>query len=174
MLKNPLSKIVKTAIAIGERRLEKTDSPILRRALLFFIASGEKIILALLDDDKDNAKQLQGIVKAQAAEGVNIAAQFATDRLLSLKDKKLAEAMLQYLGGTEEIFKALLDDNPNNEAQIIEIWNRRKAAIIGDGVDILSDRLADLIRKKVKDPILANFIIEMVQSLDDLVKEPLT
>lgn len=172
MLKNLLSKIVRAAIAIGERKLQKTNNPTLKRALLFFIGSGEKIILALLDDDKDNATQLQGIVKAQAVEGVTIASQFGAERIRLFKDQKLANAMMQYLGGTEEMFKALLDENPDNEAQILEIWNRRKMAIIGDGVDIATDRLADLIRKKVGDPILANFIIEIVQSLDDLVKEP--
>lgn len=171
MLKNLLSKIVKAAITIGERRLSKTDNPTLRRALLFFIGSGEKIILALLDDDKDNATQLQSIVKAQAVEAVNIAALFAAERIRLFKDPKLATAMMQYLGGTEEVFKALLDENPDNEAQILEIWQRRKAAIIGDGVDILTDRLADLIRKKVGDPVLAAIIIEVLQSLDDLVKE---
>lgn len=173
MLKNLLSKIVKAAITIGERRLAKTDNPTLRRALLFFIASGEKIILALLDAEKDNATQLQGIVKGQAVEGVNIASMFAADRIRLFKDPKLASAMMQYLGGTEEVFKALLDENPDNEAQILEIWQRRKA-IIGDGVDILTDRLAELIRKKVGDPVLAAIIIEVLQSLDDLVKEPLT
>lgn len=172
MLKNLLSKIVKAAVTIGERKLSKTDKPILRRALLFFIGGGEKVILALLDDDKDNARQLEGIVKSQAVEGVNIATEFGRERVLLFSDKKLAAALMQYSAGTEEVFKALLDENPDNEAQIVEIWNRRKMAIIGDGVDILTDRLAAKIREKVKDPILAGIIIEVLQELDNVVKSP--
>lgn len=174
MLKNLLSKLVKAAVTIGERKLHKTNNPTLKRALLFFINSGEKVILALLDDDKDNAGQLQGIVKGQAVEGVNIATQFGADRIRLFKDAKLANALMQYLGGTEEVFKALLDENPDNEAQILEIWNRRKLAILGDGVDILTDRLAALIREKIKDPILSTIIIEVLQELDNVVKAPAT
>lgn len=172
MLKNLLSKIVKAAVTIGERKLAKTDKPILRRALLFFIGGGEKVILALLDDDKDNAKQLETIVKMEAVEGVNIAAEFGRERVLLFRDRKLANAIMQYIGGTEEVFKALLDENPENEAQIVDIWNRRKMAIIGDGVDIVTDRLAAVIREKIKDPILASIIIELLQEVDNVVKSP--
>ena len=172
MLKNLLSKIVKAAISIGERKLQRTDNAILRRALLFFISGGEKIILALLDDDKNNAAQLQGIVKGQAIEGVSIAGEFARERTLLFKDKKLSAAILQYIAGTEEVFKALLDENPDNEGQILGIWQRRKTAIIGDGVDILTDQLAELIRKKVNDPAIADIIISLLQGVDDFVKDP--
>lgn len=172
MLKNLLSKIVAAAIAIGERRLQKTENALLKRALLFFIDSGKKVILALLDDDKDNNAQLHQIVKLQAVQGVNIASEFGRERVLLFQDKKLAAAIIQFIGGTEEMFKSLLDENPDNEAQIVEIWKRRKLLLLGDGMDILTDKLADLIRKKVGDPILAGIIIEILQSLDDLVKEP--
>lgn len=172
MLKKLLSKIVKAAVTIGERRLEKTSNVLLKRALIFFIQSGEKVILSLLDDDSNNTAQLQLIVKNQAIEGVTIAGEFARERTLLFRDKKLANTILQYIAGTEEVFKALLDENPNNEAQIIEIWNRRKMGILGDGLDILTDKLAEIIRQKINDPILAEIIIELLKEVDSFVKQP--
>lgn len=172
MLKNLLAKIVKAAITIGERQLDKIGNPLLKRLALIFIGAGEDVILALLDNDSNNEKQLLEVLHKNAAQVIKVGGELGREKLGKLNDRKLAEGIILYLNGVEEVMAALVDENPNNEAQIREIWERRKLALLGDTVDIATDKLADLIRKKVKDPILANIIIDVLQSVDDLVKQP--
>lgn len=172
MLKKLLSSIVKAAITAGERQLNKITNALLKQLVLLFIGTGEKILLALLDDDKNNEKQLLQVVKESTAQIISVGSNLGRDKLNAFKDAKLATAIGQYLNGTEEVLKALVDDNQDNEGQIREIWQRRKLAILGDSLDVVTDQLATAIRKKIKDPIMANVIIELLQSLDDLVKSP--
>lgn len=171
MLKNLLAKIIKAAITAGERKLDKIGNTLLRRIVLFFVGAAEAILLALLDDDKDNEAQIARIAKEQLTGLVGQGAQLGKERIGKFKDPKLANAISEYIDGTEEVLKALLDENPDNEAQVLAIWQRRKKAFFGDGLDIATDHLAERIRAKIKDPILAGVIIEVLQSLDDLVKE---
>lgn len=172
MLKKLLSKIVKAAITIGERRLDTIGNPLLKRLALIFIAAGEAVILALLDSDQNNEAQLIAVLHSNAASVIKIGGDLGRSKLSQLKDTKLSEGITLYLNGVEEVLSALVDSNPDNEAQIKEIWQRRKLAMLEDSVDIATDKLSALIRKHIKDQVIANLVIEVVQSLDDLVKQP--
>lgn len=172
MLKQFLSKIIKVAVTAGERRLSNATNPLVKRMVLFFVSSGEAVLLALLDDDKDNNAQLLAITRARSVEAITIGSELGREKVLAFKDVKLANAIVAYLAGVEEVLKSLLDADPNNEAQVLAIWERRKLALLGDSLDIVTDKLAEKIRLRIKDPILAGIIIEMLQSLDELVKEP--
>ena len=92
--------------------------------------------------------------------------------LLTIKDVALANQIVHLLDAAEEVLKALIDDNPDNEAQLKAIWERRKGTLLAEGVDLATDKISDLIRQKVKDPVLANIIIDILQNLDGLVKVP--
>jgi hypothetical protein len=172
MLKKFLSSIIKVAVTAGERRLSTATNPLVKRMVLFFVASGEAVLLALLDENKDNNAQLMAITRSRTVEAITLGSELGREKITAFKDVKLANAIIQYLAGVEEVLKALVDEDPNNEAQVLAIWERRKLALLGDSLDVVTDRLADKIRERIKDPILAGIIIEMLQSLDDLVKAP--
>lgn len=165
-------KVIKAAVTAGERRLANITNPLVKKLVMFFVASGEAVLLALLDDVKDNNAQLLAIARGRTLEAITLGSELGREKILTFKDVTLANAIVAYLAGVEEVLKALVDDDPNNEAQVREIWERRKNALLGASIDIVTDKLADKIRERIKDPILAGIIIEMLQSLDELVKQP--
>lgn len=172
MLKKLFSSIVKTASTIGSQKLNelKNFSPLLNRLANILILAGRDIIMALLDKDKDNAAQLQKILKVHTNSIITEGAELGKEKLLSFHDIKLATAAVIYLDGAEELLKSLIDDNPDNEGQARAIIDRYKERVLAPTVDIATDKIADLIRAKVNDPIIANLVIEVLQSLDELVK----
>jgi len=174
MLKQLLSKIIKAAVTVGERRLKTISNPLIQKLVFFFIGAGEDVLLALLDNEPNNNAQILAIAKKNAVLAINLGAELGRDKVGGFKDIKLSHAIIEYLNGIEEVLKALIDENPDNEGQVLEIWRRRKIALIGDSLDIVTDRLAEKIRQKIKDPIMAGVIIELLQSLDSLVNEPAT
>lgn len=165
-------KVIKAAVTAGERRLANITNPLVKKLVMFFVASGEAVLLALLDDVKNNNAQLLAIARSRTLEAITLGSELGREKILTFKDVTLANAIVAYLAGVEEVLKALVDDDPNNEAQVREIWERRKNALLGASIDIVTDKLADKIRERIKDPILAGIIIEMLQSLDELVKQP--
>ena len=170
MLKKLLQSIIKGAVRIGERKLENIKNALLSRLALLFIGAGEEIALALLDDDKNNEAQLAAIIRRNTAVAIQKGSEIGREKLLALKDVQLATAIVAYLNGAEEMLTALVDENPDNEAQIKDIWQRRRRELLGETLDIATDKLAELVKAKIKDPILAGIVIEILQSLDELVK----
>ncbi len=172
MLKKFLSSIVKVASAAGRKRLATLKNPLLVRFVPISITTSEETLLALLDGDDANEAQVLGIVRRQTVRLIEEGAEIGKEKLLTFNDLQLANAIIAYLNGGMEVLKALLDANPNNEAQILEIWKRRRKELAGETLDLVTDKLDEIIRKKIKDPTLANVVIEMLESLDLLVKEP--
>lgn len=170
MLKKLLVSIIKTAFKIGGKKLEGIKNVIYSRLAILFVSSGEKVTLALLDDDKDNEEQIKKIIQGATIGAIDSGTEIAREKLVTLKDKKLAAALMLYVNGSQEVLKALIDEDTDNESQLLEIWNRRKKELLGDGFDILTDKVADLVRDKIQDPELAGGIIEILASLDDVVK----
>lgn len=172
MLKKLLSNIVSTATRIGRRKLEKISNSLLARLVMIFINAGEDIMQALLDDDPNNEKQILDLVKKHARRVVAEGATIGREKLDNMQDKTLRSALIAYMDGAEDMLEALLDDNPDNETQLKALWEQRKKILLGETMDIATDKIAELIRKKITDPTLAELIISIVQSLDELVKEP--
>lgn len=170
MLKKFLSSIVKAATAAGRKRLENVKNPLLIRLLSVFVNGGEMVLLALLDENQENEQQLVEIAKRQSILLLEKGAELGREKLLAFKDVSLANAIVSYLNGVEEVLKVLLDDNHNNEAQVLEIWKRRRRELAGETLDLVTDTLAEQIRKKISDPTIAGLIIEMLQNLDLLMK----
>lgn len=170
MLKKFLSSVIKAAVAAGRKRLDTLKNPLLSRLMAVFVNGGEEVLLALLDDEKDNEAQMLEIAKRQSTNLLEKGVELGREKLLKFKDLQLANALVSYLNGTEEVLKALLDVDPNNEAQVLEIWKRRRQELAGETLDLVTDKLAEKIRQKIKDPTLAAIIIEMLQNLDLLVK----
>lgn len=172
MLKKLLSKIIGAAIKIGRKQLDKLKNNKLARLIEVFVNAGGDVMHVLLDNDDNNEKQLLELLKRHTQRIVAEGAGIGREKLAEMKDQSLAVALVGYLDGAEEVIGALLDEDPNNEAQLKLIWERRKKVLIGDGVDLATDKLSEIIRKKVKDPTLADIIIDILQGIDELVQSP--
>ena len=172
MLKKLLEVIISAAARIGQREVKKINSLLLSRLLPVQIKASEQILVALIDKDKDNDKQLVEILKRNFSLTLTEGTDLAKIELAKIKDEELRTALITYIDGLEEVLLALLDDNKENEQQLKVIWNKRKAQIIGSSIDIVTDKIADVVRKKVDDAEIAAIIISVIQSLDLFIKEP--
>lgn len=172
MLKKVLTGFVNAAVNIGRRQAEKIKNPLLLRLVLVIVNAGEDLIKVLLDEDKDNEAQLKDLAYKHAAVVIGEGAILGREKLAQLKDPTLAANLVLIVNGAEEVLKALVDDNQDNETQLLAIWNSYKKKLIGEGVDLATDKVAELVRKKVKDANLAAIIIGILEDLDRLVKEP--
>lgn len=170
MLKKLLSSIIKAAAKIGGRKLDKFKNVYLTKLAMLFLNAGESVGLALLDEDKDNEAQLKSIIRSNTVVAISAGTELGREKVLTFKDLQLANTIVAYLNGVEEVLKALIDEDPNNEEQIKAIWHRRRSDLVGQSLDLATDKLSELIRKKITDPLLAGVIIEILQSVDEMVK----
>lgn len=172
MLKKFLGKILKGAKTIGIKKLNELEAknPWLVKLANIFILAGFDVGGALLDKDKDNAAQLQKILKVHTNSIIEEGAALAQGKIDDFTDETLATAATVYLDGAQNILKSLIDDNPDNQAQVKEILEAYKARLIGSALDLVTEKASVKIREKL-DPVLAEVVIEILQSLDEMLGE---
>jgi len=169
MLKKILNSVIKAAIKIGHKQLSKVKNVVIRRLAMFFIEAGQTIALIYLDDDKENEKQLKSAVRALTQRALDEGIELAKEKLLVLKDASLRDALLVYLTGVQKIAGVLVDEDPNNEAQVKAVFESIKKELISVSVDLATDKLAYLIGTKVKDPVLQEVINDFLEMIDDIL-----
>jgi hypothetical protein len=63
----------------------------------------------------------------------------------------------------EEVVDRLTDKDPNNAAQMQDVWLRHKASLETDTIALA----IDIVKRKVKDDAIRTLVIAALESLDD-------
>ncbi len=100
-----------------------------------------------------------GIIKRMA---ITVAFNTIKSLVLSkLNDESVKEAAAKVIEILEKIVGVLIDSNPNNADQVIDIWKQEKQALIGFGLE----QFIDLLNEKIQDDELKAVLVANAESL---------
>jgi hypothetical protein len=63
----------------------------------------------------------------------------------------------------EEVVEKLTDKDPNNSAQMTEVWTKYRSEFETDTIDLA----IEIVKRKVKDDAVRTLVIAALESLDD-------
>ncbi|RMG90189.1 MAG: hypothetical protein D6706_20075 [Chloroflexi bacterium] len=169
MVKAILKRIVTLVFAVAWRKLDSIKQQVSKYIVSTLLRTGERIVKALLDDNNNNAEQMKQIGKEEAGVVVDELTQVAKGKIEAFKDKELREALLVYLDGASKLVKLLIDDNPDNEAQVKAHWQEIKPAVFNESYDVFISKAGQVLEKKVEDEFLRQTILEILESLRDIL-----
>ena len=96
--------------------------------------------------------------------GINLAFSLLDRYLISVLPYEPIKLYLQSkLDFLKRAADKLTDKNPENEAQLKELWEQYEDEIVDDTLDTA----IEIVLKEVKDPILAQFIAEALRQIRD-------
>ena len=88
--------------------------------------------------------------------GIKLISIFLVSKIKVVEFRNYIEELLEPI---EKVAEVLTDKDPNNTTQLLEIWNDNKNDIINGSLPTA----CLIIKKRIKDPMVAQIICEMIK-----------
>ena len=141
-----LATVLKGLIDLSRIWINKISNPYGRETLLDLADSFKQVVSAISDADPDDSKQIKEIIDQFLSDSgfVDRTRQELVKKIEGIQDERLKVVLLGFLPVAFDIIKALFDEDPANEQQII-------------------DRLTDLLRSNYAIDTLTNILLFVIK-----------
>lgn len=169
-ISNTVAVILKGLIDLSRIWINRIENPYGRETLLDLASSFKEVVTAISDADPNDAEQIKRIIDKFLSDSgfIDRTRGELVKKIEGLKDERLKVVLLNFLPVAFDIIKALFDENPANEEQIIA---RLKELLSGpNALETLTNILLFVVNDRATASTIAALILSIIGGISKFRK----
>jgi len=161
-ISNTLAVVLRGLIDLSRIWINRIDNTYGRQTLLDLADSFKQVVSAISDADPNDSEQIKKIIDEFLSDSgfVDRTKAELMKKIEQLQDERLRVVLMGFLPAAFDIIKALFDENPANEDQIIA---RLKEILTGpDALDTLTNILLFVVKDRPTATTIASLILSII------------